>query len=139
MARAVVPKSERKTGRRKEPTAAEISGHYTIYVNPKASDAADPEHLQARAFPILERWHGDKKLKDNLLRAVLHYEKDAPPPPQQYTIDPKKLVADITANIRSLLQNLQINQGNNKSTQEILEELSDELEEYGEQFLNFGE
>lgn len=139
MARAVVPKSERKTGRRSRPTAAEIAGHYTIYVNPQASEAMDPEHLQARAFPILEAWHEEKKLKEYLLRAVLHYAKEAPPAPQQYELDPKKLVAEITANIRGLLQNLQVNSGNSRSTQEILEELSEELEQYGEQYLDFGQ
>lgn len=71
--------------------------YYTLYVNPKASIASDPERLQKQALPILERWFYDDTIKDNVLRAVLHYTQSYPeaglPVEQQWAYDQAQYLA----------------------------------------------
>jgi hypothetical protein len=65
MSRAVKP--GRKTAR---PPAAEVSGNFSIYVNPSTTQENDPDGLQAKCFPTLRQWRDDGVLKPMVLTAI---------------------------------------------------------------------
>lgn len=140
MARAVVPKSERKTGRRKKPLAAASAGHYTIYVNPNATERADPEQLQARAFEILEAWHEDGLLKEQLLKAVLHYV-GKPTQSEDKQLEQKELIDAISRRMEKLLKGLPFGREviSHSVLQEELEEIQEDIQDFGETYLSFGD